>query len=98
MDSPQLDPARLRTAVADWAKASGKRLRTRRGALKLSQGQLADLVGIRSTAISKFELGLAIPKESVRIAITFALACEVADIWPALDREYVWAVARPVAA
>lgn len=98
MEATQLDQARLRIAVADWAKVCGSRLRDRRKTLKLSQGNIALLVGVQPTAISKFELGIATPKESVRIAIAFALACEVGDIWPSMDRKYVWAVAQPVAA
>lgn len=98
MEAPQLDPKRLRLAMVDWSRACGKRLRERRLELKISQEQLAGLVGVRSTAISKFELGIATPKDSVRHALAFALSIEVATIWPPLDRDYMWAVARPVAA
>lgn len=95
---PLLDERRLRAVTLDWRLQCGNRLRARREALHWSQEQLAKQVGVRATAISKFELGLVAPKDSIRYAIACALLCEVADIWPPLDRHYVMSVARAVAA
>jgi DNA-binding XRE family transcriptional regulator len=95
---PLLDERRLRSVTLDWRIQCGVRLRARREAFGWSQEQLAKLVGVRSTAVSKFELGIVAPKDSIRYAVACALLCEVADIWPPLDRNYVMSVARTVAA
>lgn len=89
-----LDERRLRKAVSDWSFESGRRLATRRRELGMRQEQLASLVGVRATAISKFELGLATPKDSTRLAIACALMVEVVEIWPPIERSYILAVAR----
>lgn len=94
---PLLDERRLRALVLDWRLASGKRLQARRRALGLSQLQLAVLVSVRPTAISKFELGTVAPKDSIRLAIACSLMCEVADIWPPIDRGQTMLVARRAA-
>jgi DNA-binding XRE family transcriptional regulator len=94
---PLLDERRLRAVTLDWRLQCGSRLRARREALNWRQDHLAQLVGVRPTAISKFELGIVAPRDSIRYAIACALLCEVADIWPPLDRNYVMNVARLVA-
>lgn len=89
-----LDERRLRKAVSDWAYEAGRRIAVKRRALGWRQEQLASLVGVRATAISKFELGLATPKDSTRLAIACALMCEVDEIWPPLKRTFVLTVAH----
>lgn len=89
-----LDERRLRVAVSDWAFEAGRRIAVRRRELGWRQERLASLVGVRATAISKFELGLATPKDSTRLAIACALMMEVDQIWPPLTRSYVLSVAR----
>jgi transcriptional regulator with XRE-family HTH domain len=91
-----LDEKRLESLIAQWTKDGGRQIQKRRKLLGWNQGQLADLTGVRTSSISKFELGQALPKESVRLAIACALCCEVGDIWPALDRNQVMNVARTV--
>lgn len=76
-----------------WAEESGERHRTQRRNLGFDQTDVADLAGVANTTVSKIELGLVIPKESVRHALACALLCEVEDIWPPLRRSYVMAVA-----
>lgn len=93
-----LNEDRLRVALHVWSLQSGARLRDRRKALKLSQDRLAAMVGVRATSISKFEYGQATPKDQIRIALAHALMCEVNDIWPPLDRQYISMVAGQVAA
>lgn len=89
-----LDERRLRKAVSDWAYDAGRRIAVRRRELGLRQEQLAAMVGVRGTAISKFELGLATPKDSTRWAIACALTMEVDELWPPLKRSYIQAVAH----
>jgi transcriptional regulator with XRE-family HTH domain len=89
MPAPLLNEHRLRTATRDWVLASGRRLRDRRLSLDFSQDDLAGLVGVRATSISKFERGDAVPKDQVRLALAHALMCEVNDLWPPLARHYV---------
>lgn len=84
---------RLRVLIHDWSLKSGQRLRERRKLLGMSQEDLAGMVGVRATSISKFEYGQATPKDQVRLALAHALACEVNDIWAPLDRHYVSMVA-----
>lgn len=93
MPTPLLNRKRLRTATRDWALASGRRLRSRRLELDFSQDDLAGLVELRSTSISKFENGEVVPKDETRLALAHALMCEVNDIWPPLERHYVSMVA-----
>jgi len=93
-----LDERRLRQAVTDWSTKCGRRLAIRRRAMELTQEQLAVMVGVRSTAISKFELGLITPKDSTRLAIACALLVEVNEIWPPLERDYVLTVAHSLVA
>lgn len=83
--------------MANWDIQCGRRLRTRRRELNISQQSLATGVDRRVTSISKYELGLATPSDAVRHAIACVLLCEVVDIWPAMDREYVMAIARTAA-
>lgn len=94
MEQPMLDERRLRKAVSDWAFDAGRRIAVRRRELGWRQGKLAELVGVRVTSISKFELGLATPKDSTRLAIACALMMEVDEIWPPMKRSYVLAVAH----
>jgi len=94
MDQPMLDERRLRKAVSDWAYDAGRRIAVRRRELGWRQEQLASLVGVSFTSISKFELGLATPKDSTRLAIACALMCEVDEIWPPLKRSFVLTVAH----
>lgn len=90
---PMLDERRLRRAVSDWSYEAGRRIAVRRRDLGWKQQKLAALVGVSFTSISKFELGLATPKDSTRWAIACALMCEVTDIWPAPSRTHIHAVA-----
>lgn len=94
---PLLDPKRLRTLVAKWRDDCGRRLRARRTELSISQEQLAALVGMTVTSISRFETGLQAPRDAVRYAIACSLLCEVDDIWPPLDRSYVTMMTRAAA-
>jgi DNA-binding XRE family transcriptional regulator len=95
---PLLDDRRLRELVRSWRISSGERLKARRKELRMSQAHLAELVDVRPTAISKFELGIATPKDSIRLAIACSLMCEVTDIWPVIDRAQTMLVARRLAA
>jgi transcriptional regulator with XRE-family HTH domain len=95
---PFLDERRLRSAMDTWQFECGDSLRKRRQAFNWSQEQLAELVGVRPNAISRFEMGVNTPRDRTRVAIACALNCEVSDIWPPLERRYVMALARVVAA
>lgn len=89
-----LDEERLKDAVRRWNCTCGRevaRLRKERG---WRQPQLAELAGIATQTVSKVELGLIVPTESVRLALAFALMVEVDKIWPPLSRDRLDAVAR----
>lgn len=92
--APLLDERRLRIAVDAWELECAKRLRTRRLELGLSQTALAEAAGVRDTAISKFENAQVMPRDRVRVALAFALICEVSDIWPPMERAEAWASSR----
>lgn len=98
MEQTQLDRHRLRVAANAWAFQCGRRLAIKRRERGFTQPQLASILGIHDTAISKFEVGVAMPKDSTRLALACALLCEVNEIWPPLEREYVMSVARTMAA
>ena len=95
---PLLDEKRLGFAMNDWARQCGRRLVARRKVIGWNQTRVAELVGVTTASISKFEIGIAVPRDSVRLAIACALMCEVVDIWPPLERFFVTAVAREAAA
>ena len=88
-----LDEHRLKAAMNSWELACGRRLRDRRRLLHVSQATLADAIGKTVQTVSKYELGIVTPVDSARHSIACALLCEVADIWPPLDRAHVMAVA-----
>lgn len=94
-DRPLLNEQRLANLMLDWRKQSGKRLQARRknAPFEWSQEQLARLVGVQPGTISKAEIGVIVPKDSVRVAIANALLCEVSDIWPYLERQQVTMIA-----
>lgn len=89
-----LDARRLRKAVSDWSYEAGRRIAKRRRELGMNQHELADLVGVRFTSISKFELGIATPKDSTRWALACALMTDIDELWPAPSRTYIQAVAH----
>lgn len=91
---PMLDPKRLRSAMQHWHIDCGKRLRAQRESMGLSQVTLAKLVGVTVPSVSRFELGLQAPRDSVRHAIACALCCQVTDIWPPMDRVHVQLIAK----
>lgn len=93
---PLLDEERLRRFVLRWRSQCGQELLRRRQQRKWSQKQLADLVGVRETSISRFEMGLQTPRDSVRVAIAVALNCEVNDIWPPITSHDASLVARRI--
>jgi DNA-binding XRE family transcriptional regulator len=94
---PLLEPKRLRNLISNWHVDCGQRLRTRRVALGISQEQLANLVGMTVTSISRCESGLQAPRDAIRYSIACSLLCEVDDIWPRLDRSYVTMMTRAAA-
>lgn len=98
MSTALLNEHRLKAATAKWEADCGKRLRTRRQALDISQAALASAIGKTVQSVSKYELGIVTPVDSARQAIACVLLCEVHDIWPPMASEYVLAVAREQAA
>lgn len=95
--APLLSETRLRAAVRQWARESGKRMQAKRKALKMRQSTLAGAAGVSTQTVSKAELGEIVPKDQVRIAIAAALLCEVDEIWPYPQRADIWAQAREIA-
>lgn len=97
MNRPLLDPDRLGPVMDDWAKQCGKRLRARRIELGWSQEQLAALAGVTAASLCRFELGVNVPKDSVRLAIAYAIQREVVDIWPPVERAFAHHTAKAAA-
>ena len=98
MNQPALNPQRLQMLTEDWARQCGTRIRDRRIRLKITQEQLASLVGVVPQSISKFELGTTTPKEAVRLALANALLCEGSDLFPPIPRAIVATTAGQAAA
>lgn len=91
--APFLDKDRLTAVHEDWTRQCGKRLRARRIELGWSQEKLAALVDVSAGAICKFELGVIVPKDKLKLALAHALQCEVVAVWPPVERAFVHAVA-----
>lgn len=92
--APFLDEKRLDVAMADWQRQCGRRLHAKRKAAGWNQTQLAELVGVTTSSISKFEIGLVTPRDSLRFSIACVLFCEVADIWTPMERAFVTMAAK----
>lgn len=82
---------RLREIIDAEALSWGALVKARRQMLRLSQPQLANLVGCRVQTISKVERGQIVARDYLKAAIAIALACEVADLFP-------WPTRRELAA
>lgn len=54
----------------------GKMIRTRREALKLTQAELAKMIGVTPSAITNYESDLSHPKEKVLYQLFEALECD----------------------
>lgn len=65
----------------------GDKLKQRRMALKLTQQQLADMIGAKKNTISNYECGISSPNEDVIIALMAALQC---------DANYLFDYSEPV--
>ncbi len=91
---PLLNPRILKEQVGLWHRECGKRLSARRRALNVSQGELADKIGVKQATISRFETGKLAPGDDLRYSIAVALACEVVDIWAPHPAAAVFDIAR----
>lgn len=78
---PDLDRLRARI-LATEAPLWGARVRQRRTDLGLTQGQLADLVGVPFQTISKVENGGIVCRDYLKAALALRLAVEVDDLFP----------------
>ena len=97
MNQALLDGRRLRAAITAWGLDCAKRMRARRIELGITQGALAEAVGVRQSAISSFESAITVPTDRVRVAIAVALFCEVSDIWPPIGRSEALAFTKAAA-
>lgn len=80
--SEELDLDRLRAFFEEYRKECGGRVRQRRKALRLTQPQLGELVGVPFQTISKVETGQIDARDYLKAAIAIRLAMEVDDLFP----------------
>lgn len=59
----------------------GKRIKEIRESKNIKQNQLADIIGVDATNLSKLEKGVHLPKEETINKITKALDCNVKDLF-----------------
>lgn len=86
----------MRAALREHQRRNGKLLQTRRKALGVTQGQLAEMAGVTQKAISHYELGIREPSEARKLIVAAALGCAVEDLWPYADRVEIAAAVRDV--
>jgi transcriptional regulator with XRE-family HTH domain len=84
--SPTLSADALRKYVNREARINGIRVKARRKALELTLEQAAELAFTTPQTIFKIEEGQIVARDHVRLAIAFALGCEVNDLFPAPKR------------
>lgn len=95
-----MDLIGLREHVNGLSVGWGDLVRERRRELRLTQAQLAALVGddgITVQAISRIERGELRPRDYVKVALALALACEVSDLFPMPPRRSVARFAKKAA-
>lgn len=76
-----------------WAKDAGALVRKYRMGFKLSETQLAAMVGVTAQAIRSIEAGKIVPRDYLRAAIAYSLGQNLSDIWPPLNRTHVGEIA-----
>lgn len=59
----------------------GERVRARREEMQLSRAQLAKRLGITTSAVSNYEIGISFPKEEILLRVFNALHCEPNDLF-----------------
>lgn len=92
--TPTLDADALRKYVSREARINGIRVKSRRKALKLTLDQVAELAFTTPQTVFKIEEGQIVARDHVRLAMAFALGCEVEELFPHPTRA---AVIREVA-
>jgi DNA-binding XRE family transcriptional regulator len=88
--------AHVETLSGEW----GHRVKERRLDLRLTQAQLADLVGhdgVTVQTISKLERGELRPRDYLKLALALALCVEVVDLFPMPKRSAVAHYAKKAA-
>lgn len=94
MPKKTLDAESLNKYVKREARINGIRVKARRKALGLTLDQVAGTAWTTPQTIFKIEEGQIVARDHVRLALAFALACEVDDLFPSPKRA---AVLREVA-
>lgn len=89
-----LDAETLRRYINREARINGIRVKSRRKALDLTLEQTADLAFTTPQTVFKIEEGQIVARDHVRLALAFALGCEVDELFPNPTRA---AVIREVA-
>lgn len=75
-EAPELSPVILE----ELPETIGQRIATMRKRASLTQGELADKIGVSGMRISQFENEIAIPKKDRLVAIANACGCTVEDL------------------
>ncbi len=65
-----------------WAQRCGAVVKARRKNLNLTLQQVADLAATTPQTVARAEAGTLVPRDHLRVALAFALFCEVTDLWP----------------
>lgn len=68
--------------VDETLRLWGENIRRRREALKLSQDQLADLVGVRTPTVWRWEKGLMEPRREMKSKLAGVLRQDVLALFP----------------
>lgn len=79
---PVVDPDQLRRYLKRHAKVWGAAVRTRRKALGMPLHEVAERAGTTTQTVFKVEKGEILARDHLRIAIAFALATNVDDLFP----------------
>lgn len=81
--------AALRKFMLREARVWGANCRARRKALGLTLQQVAESAFTNSQTVFKVERGQIIPRDHLRLALAFALACEPDELFPMPKRAAV---------
>ena len=80
------DIAELVGVGSHWATESGTRVARRCSSIygegRKGRVKLAAVVGVAEPTIAKISLGLLLPRDNLRLALSYALGCEVEDLYP----------------
>lgn len=84
-----LDADDIRSLVTETSREWGTLVATRREKLKISQADIAELVGVSVMTIRRIESGDLVPRDRIRFALAHVLMVKVDDLFPYPSRERI---------